>query len=111
MFCRLFTHGKTVISYKSNVKDLYFIRQGIVEVFNNENDECIKDLAVLYLPTYCYFGDIQILKNLKSNVTIKTLSLEKQFGKDASQLNFTPVENIFMCIEKTQFLELCDLFP
>lgn len=57
MFCRLYTHSKHVISYKSNVKDLYFIRQGIVEVFNNDNDECIKDLAVLYLPTYSFFGD------------------------------------------------------
>ena len=50
MFCRLFPHSKPVISYKSNVKDLYFIREGIVEVFNNDNDECIKDMAVLYLP-------------------------------------------------------------
>lgn len=111
MFCRLFTHGKTVISYKSTVKDLYFIRQGIVEVFNNENDECIKDLAVLYLPTYSYFGDYQILKSLKSNVTIKTLSLKKQFGDKVDEQSVVPQENIFMCIEKTQFLELCDLFP
>jgi hypothetical protein len=26
MFCRLYTPGKTVISYKSNVKEMYFIR-------------------------------------------------------------------------------------
>lgn len=111
MFCRLFTHGKTVISYKSTVKDLYFIRQGIVEVFNNENDEMIKDLAVLYLPTHSYFGDYQILKNLKSNITIKTLSLKKQYGENVNEQNIVPQETIFMCVEKTQFMELCELFP
>lgn len=100
MFCRLFSHSKTVISYKSTVKDLYFIRQGIVEVFNNENDECVKDLAVLYLPTYSYFGDYQILKSLKSNVTIKTLSLKKQFGENVDESKVIPKETIFMCIEK-----------
>jgi len=39
MYCRIYTPGKTIISYKENVKEMYFIRQGLVEVFNNENDE------------------------------------------------------------------------
>ena len=38
MYCRLNTPGKTVISYKSNVKEMYFIRQGVVEVFNPDHD-------------------------------------------------------------------------
>ena len=37
MFCRIYTPDKTVISHKSNVKELYFIRQGIVEIFNNQD--------------------------------------------------------------------------
>ena len=52
---------------------MYFIKQGIVEIQNNENDEIIHDKAILYLPKYSYFGDYQILKNLKSNLVIKTL--------------------------------------
>ena len=52
---------------------MYFIKQGIVEIQNNENDEIIHDKASLYLPKYSYFGDYQILKNLKSNLVIKTL--------------------------------------
>ena len=39
MFCRIYQQNRTVISYKSNVKVLYFIKQGIVEVFNNDNDQ------------------------------------------------------------------------
>lgn len=43
MYCRISTPGKTVISYMSHVKEMFFIRQGIIEVFNNENDELYKD--------------------------------------------------------------------
>ena len=57
MFCRIQNPGKVVISYKSNVKEMFFIRQGLVEVYNNENDEEIKDKPILYLPKYSYFGD------------------------------------------------------
>ena len=66
MYCRIYTPGKTVISYRSNVKEMYFIRQGLVEVFNNENDDLEmkqeksqtnKQKPILYLPKYSYFGD------------------------------------------------------
>ena len=73
LFCRIISPGKIVINYKSNVKEMYFIKQGIVEIQNNENDEIIHDKAILYLPKYSYFSDYQILKNLKSNLVIKTL--------------------------------------
>ena len=43
MYCRISTPGKTVISYKGVVKEMYFIRQGVVECFNNEPDEVVKD--------------------------------------------------------------------
>ena len=45
MFCRIYTPGKTVISYKSNVKEIYFIRQGIVEIFNNKEKTKDPDAA------------------------------------------------------------------
>jgi signal-transduction protein with cAMP-binding, CBS, and nucleotidyltransferase domain len=57
MYCRIYTLGKTVLSYKSHVKEMYFIRQGLVEVYNHENDEIIKDMPVIYLPKFSYFGD------------------------------------------------------
>ena len=83
MYCQIYTPGKFVISYKRNVKEMYFIKQGMVEVYNNEKDDLdiqnghtknIKDQKpILYLPKYSYFGDYQILLNLKSNLVFKTL--------------------------------------
>ena len=57
LYCRIYQPGKTVITYKSNVKELFFIQKGLVEVYNNENDELKAKEAILYLPKHSYFGD------------------------------------------------------
>ena len=99
-----------MISYKSNVKEMYFINSGQVEVFNNENDELSKEEPILYLPTNSYFGDYQILYNLKSNIVFKTLEPESVHLDDTSR-NSEANNIIFMCIDKKDLLYLCDLFP
>ena len=68
MFCRIYPAGWPVITYRSNVKQMYFIRQGIVEVFNSDQDEIKPKQPILYLPKFSYFGDYQILLKLKSNL-------------------------------------------
>jgi len=88
---------------------MYFIRQGLVEVFNNENDEIDKEKPILYLPKYSYFGDYQILYNLKSNLVFKTLAHTPD-NKSQNQTEQLP-DIIFMCISKDVLCELCDLFP
>ena len=88
---------------------MYFIRQGLVEVYNNENDEVDKEKPILYLPKYSYFGDYQILYNLKSNILFKTLAHTPEDKKNG---NFEPMPDIiFMCISKDVLQELCELFP
>ena len=109
MFCRIFQQNKVVISYKSNVKEMFFIRQGIVQVFNNDNDEIDKDKTILYLPKYSYFGDYQILCKLKSNLVFRTLSKEQAKAKSNS-IDFIP-DILFMCVSKERLLQLCSLFP
>jgi signal-transduction protein with cAMP-binding, CBS, and nucleotidyltransferase domain len=109
MYCRISTPGKCVISYKSNVKEMYFIRQGLVEVYNNENDELDKEKPILYLPKFSYFGDYQILYNLKSNIVFKTLLNSPEDKKNKA--NEPMPDIIFMCISKEILLSLCDLFP
>jgi len=70
-----------------------------VEVFNNENDEFEKEKPILYLPKFSYFGDYQILYNLKSNIVFKTLSHTPDEKKN--NINCEPMPDIiFMCIEK-----------
>lgn len=111
MYCRIYTPGKTVISYKSNVKELYFIRQGLIEVYNNENDEVFKEKPILYLPKHSYFGDYQILNKLKSNIVFKTLSQSpKNDNTKVSHKEKMP-DVIFMCISREVLNKLCELFP
>lgn len=110
MFCRIFTSGWPVITYRSNVKQMYFIRQGIVEVFNSDGDEIHKGKPILYLPKFSYFGDYQILCKLKSNLQFKTLgevAEDKRKGLNFEQLP----ETFFMCVSKKNLNYLCELFP
>jgi hypothetical protein len=74
LYCRIYSPGRAIIQHKSIVKEMYFIRIGLVEIFNNENDEIDKEKPLLFLPKYSYFGDYQILCNLKSKLVFKTLS-------------------------------------
>ncbi len=81
----------------------------MVEVYNNENDEINKEKPILYLPKYSYFGDYQILYNLKSNIVFKTLA---HTPADKTSTVAEPMPDIyFMCIAKDILNDLCDLFP
>lgn len=108
LYCRIYGPGKTVISYKSNVKEMYFIRQGLIEVFNNENDELQKEKPILFLPKQAFFGDYQILYELKSNCIFKTL---EESPTDTDLPLGGSSDTIFMCCAKDDLKALCDLFP
>ena len=56
-YCKITRPGKTLVSYKSSVKELYFITSGQIEVLNAEHDEINKQTPILFLPQYSYFGD------------------------------------------------------
>ena len=72
MLCRFYMYDMTVIGYKTNVKEMYFIKQGYLEVYNNEKDDKNFNQAkksndrfggkphkqpLLFLQKYQYFGD------------------------------------------------------
>ena len=72
---------------------------GKVNVYNSDHDNKIDtEQPILILPQYSYFGDYQILHNLKSNLIFKT--------DDKSDTDV-----IFMCIDKYSFDNLCNYFP
>ena len=78
-------------------------------------DELVKDQPILYLPKFSYFGDYQILLNLKSNVVIRTYDspdnkLAKKEGRQPD-LDSKLQDIIFMCVDKDTLMDLCDLFP
>ena len=58
----------------------------------------------MYLPKYSYFGDYQILLNLKSNLEFRTHLTE---GKTVEE---TP-DILFMCCDSEVLMNLCELFP
>lgn len=88
---------------------MFFIRQGIVQVFNHESDEIVKDKTILYLPKFAYFGDFQILYKLKSNLVYKTLSREAA-RKKSHAIDHIP-DVYFMCVSRDKLNDLCSLFP
>ena len=69
---RITAPGKTVLAEKSHATEIFFIKSGMVEVLNNENDEMEVGKPVLYLPQYSYFGDFNIIHGLKSNLNYNT---------------------------------------
>lgn len=87
---------------------MYFIRSGLVELFNHESDELEKEKPFLYLPKFSFFGDYQILYKLKSNIIFRTLSEFPENQKNALTKN---VECNFMCIKQEELISLCELFP
>jgi hypothetical protein len=67
-------------------------------------------LPILYLPKYSYFGDYQILYNLRSNLVFKTVKNNIYDEKINASLEMIP-DIIFMCISNEDLSDLCELFP
>ena len=61
----------------------------------------------MVLPTNSYFGDFQILFDLKSNLIYKTH--EQPLNNDKHQEQLPDI--LFMCVEKKKIQQLCNLFP
>lgn len=53
---------RTIIPYKENIDELYFIYSGAVQVFDQD-----QEIPLLTLIKGSYFGDFQILLKIKSN--------------------------------------------
>ena len=69
----------------------------------------------MYLPKFSYFGDYQILRPLKSNIVFKSVGYNDPKGTNKhtcfkSPLMFDP-DVMFMCVNKDDLLNLCELFP
>lgn len=75
MYVRIYPVDTQIIAYKTHVKEMFFVRKGLVEVYNNSKDEMYPNKPIVYLPKYSYFGDWQILHGLKSNLIFKTMSV------------------------------------
>jgi len=77
-------------------------------VFNNENDAIVKEKPILFLPKYAFFGDYQIMLEIKSNCEFVTV----QEPPESSKIGVVgSTDTICMCISNEKLAELCELFP
>lgn len=60
------------------------------------------------MPKYSYFGDFQILFDLKSNMVYKTLECSLDDNKNFQE---QLPDILFMCVEKSKIKQLIELFP
>ena len=114
---------KTYESFSTNEEFLGGLWNKISSAFANWKNEKLKnageklakaieekkDQPILYLPKYSYFGDYQILYNLKSNLLFKTLAHTPEDKKNGVTEQLPDI--IFMCCSNEHLLEFCDLFP
>ena len=92
MYCRFYEPDQIIIPYGQRFNEMYFIIKGGVSLYNKY---MIHDF--MFLPQYSFFGDYQILYDLKTNIVFKTAS--------------SPNDTFFMCVNKKVFLNLCELYP
>ena len=90
MRCQIFFPTAKVLEIGKEVFNMYFIYKGTITV--NDKDEC--ELSML--PSGSFFGDYQILFELKSNYEF---------------MSTVEDETWCMTIPREEFIEICEEFP
>lgn len=102
---RLYLPDNNIIEYGENFSELMMIQDGIVNLYirykdkqEEESSETgkLKDYHFFILPTFSYFGDYQILYDLKSQLTYKS-----------GEMGLL----ITMCLKKDKFIEIMNDYP
>lgn len=93
LYCRIYIPKSEIIKHGETFPELYLIYKGIVILslrgVSKENEFFV-------LPTYSYFGDFQILMNLRSQIVYKSGENEHTYC---------------MCLKKSKFLKLLEDYP
>lgn len=93
LYCRIFIPKNEIIRYGEIFPELYLIYKGVVVLCMKGNT---KDREFFILPTYSYFGDYQILQDLRSQVVYKSGENDHTYT---------------MCIKKKAFKDLLNDYP
>ena len=95
MYVRIFEPGKYLVNYGEKLSEIYFITQGSVVFYDQKGVT-----PFLQLPKYSFFGDYQILFDLRANYSIKVTGKE-EYGPDTV---FSKQEKTFcLCVNKDIF--------
>jgi len=93
LYSRIYLPGNDIIQYGDDFPELYMIQEGIVILSLKGIGP---DNEFFILPTYSYFGDYQILYDLKSQIVFKS--------GESKHL-------ITMCLKKSKLKELMEDYP
>ena len=93
LYSRIYLPGNDIIQYGEDFPELYMIQEGIVILSLKGIGP---DNEFFILPTYSYFGDYQILYNLKSQILFKS--------GESKHL-------ITMCLKNSKLKELMEDYP
>lgn len=93
LYSRIYLPGNDIIQYGDDFPELYMIQEGIVILSLKGIGP---DNEFFILPTYSYFGDYQILYDLKSQIVFKS--------GESKHL-------ITMCLKKSKLKEMMEDYP
>lgn len=99
IYSRLYLPKHQIVGEGENFCEIMMIQQGVVNLYLNYKDnyqDIDHDFKFFILPTYSYFGDYQILYNLRSQIIYKA---------DESCLL------VCLCIKKSTFLKIMENYP
>ena len=94
MYCRIYEPGKTILSVGDKCSELYFISRGSAIFYDPKGVT-----PFIQLPQYSYFGDYQLMFDLRSTFVIKVGGKEDYFSKISSYQDRTT----FLCVKDDIF--------
>lgn len=101
MYCRIYEPGKVLVSYGEKLTEMYFISKGSAVFYDQKGVT-----PFLQLPQYSFFGEYQLMFDLRANFVVKVGGKEDYLSQTSKQNRTT-----FLCVSKEVFERLFELFP
>lgn len=101
MYCRIYEPGKTIVSCGQKFNEIFFISKGSAIFYDPKGVT-----PFLQLPQYSFFGEYQILFDLRANFVVKVGGKERA-GDVADEAQRT----MFLCASQKTVDRLFELFP
>jgi hypothetical protein len=93
MFCRIYEPGTTIVSHGQKYDEIFFVVQGSALLYDDAGAR-----PFLQLPQHSFFGEYQILWDLRSNFWVKVGGTDYQ-------------RTMFLAIDRETVMRLAELYP
>jgi hypothetical protein len=99
MYCRIYEPGKTIVQHGQKFSEMYFVTRGAAVLYDQKGVT-----PFLQLPQYSFFGEYQLMFDLRSNFVVKV------GGKEDTE-TVKQERTTFLCVSQDVFKRLFALFP